>query len=51
MGSREMVLINPFAGYEYKYRCREWTCEHRREGEGEMNGESRTDIYTPSCVK
>ena len=38
MGSRKMVLRNLFAKQEYKCRYREWTCGHRGEGEGGMNG-------------
>ena len=32
MESRIMVLINTFAGKEWRLRCREWTCEQREGG-------------------
>ena len=28
MESRKMVLMNLFAGQEWRCRCREWTCRH-----------------------
>ena len=31
MESRKMVLINLFAGKEWRLRYREWTCEHSGE--------------------
>ena len=47
-----MVLINLFAGMEWKCRCREWTCGHWGwGGEEGTNLESSIDIYTLSCVK
>ena len=32
MESRKMVLMNLFAGKEWRHRCREWTCGHREGG-------------------
>ena len=40
-----MVLIDLFAGKEWRCTCREGTCGHRGEGEGRTNGES-VDMYT-----
>ena len=39
---RKKVLVNLFAGQEWRYRCTEWTCrkstgEMAREREGRMN--------------
>ena len=38
-----------FAGKEWKCKYREWTLDTVGEGESGTNGESNTDIYTPSC--
>jgi len=47
MESRKMVLINLFAGKEWRHRCREWICGHcRGERESRMNGERSINIYT-----
>ena len=34
-----MVLINLFAGKEWRHTCRQWICGHR-EGESGTNGEN-----------
>ena len=48
MESRKMVLMNSFAGQQWRNRHREQTYGHRgggEEGEGEMYGESNTETY------
>ena len=46
-----MVLMNLFAGKEYRHKCRERTCEPSGgEGNG-TNGESSIGIHTLSCVE
>ena len=35
--SRKMVLINLFAGQEYRHRCRKWTWGHSRATRGGIN--------------
>ena len=32
MESRKIVLMNLFAGKEWRHRCREWTCKHGGKG-------------------
>ena len=49
--SRKMILMNIVPGQEWRCRLREWTCGHRREGEGGMTWDIRIDIYTPPCIK
>ena len=44
-----MVLMNLFAGKEWRLRCREGTCRYS-ERKSRMNGES-SDIQTLSCTK
>ena len=46
--SREMVLMNLFAGQQWRRRHREQTCVHRGGGEGGggTNGESIMEAYT-----
>mgnify|MGYP007134226429 CR=1 FL=1 len=34
MESRKIVLMNLFAGQEYRHRCREWTVDTAEKGEG-----------------
>ena len=34
MESRQMVLMNMFAGQEYRHRCRKWACGHSGERRG-----------------
>ena len=51
MGSRKMVLMNLFAGTEWRCRYREQTSGHSGEGESGKNGESSKDIHTLPCVK
>ena len=48
-----MVLINLFAGQQWRYRHRERTYGHREayEGEGGMNRESSIETRTVLCVK
>lgn len=43
--------MNLFAGRSRRHRCIAWTCGHREEGEGGMNGKSSINMYTVSCVK
>ena len=55
MESRKMVLMNLFAGQQWRNRHREWTYGHSQwgrggGGEGEMNGESSMDACTPTFV-
>ena len=53
MESRKMVLINLFAGQQWRYRHRERTYGHREayEGEGGMNRESSMETYTLPYMK
>ena len=53
MESRNMVLIDLFAGQEERCRHRKWTCEHSGgvEGNGGTNRESSIDVYTLSRIK
>ena len=51
MESRKMVLINLFAGQEYRYKHREQTCRHSGGREGGTNREGSTEIYTLPHVK
>ena len=46
MESRKMLLMNLFAGKEWRLRCTELTCGCSGEGESGMSGESSLDIYT-----
>ena len=39
-GIQKMVLMNLFAGKEWRYRHREWTCAHNGGGESGTNGEA-----------
>ena len=43
-----MVLMNLFAGEEWRRRYTEWTCRGRKNG---TNGESSIDIYPLLCVR
>lgn len=45
-----MVLMDLFAGEEWRCRRREWTCVHRGEGEGGRR-EVALHIYTLSGVR
>ena len=51
MDSRRMVLINLFAGQQWRNRHREQTYGHvgREEGEDEMYGESNMETYNTIC--
>ena len=51
MGSREMVLMDLFAGEEWRCRRREWTCVHRGEGRGWEERRGGVHIYTLSGVR
>ena len=51
MESIKMVLMNLFAGREWRPRSREWTCGHPGGGREWTNGESSIGIYTLSRVK
>ena len=48
-----MVLMNLFAGQQWRHRHREQTYgpDKGEEGEGEMNGESSMEAYTLPYVK
>ena len=45
MESRKMVLMNLFAGKEWRCRYREQTCGHSGEVKSGTNRESSIDIY------
>ena len=51
MESRKMVLMNLFAGQQWRCRYREQTYGHGQveEGEGGTNGEEHGSIYTTVC--
>ena len=51
MEFRKMILMNLFAGQQWRNRHREQTYGHRRgeEGEGEMYGESNMETYITIC--
>ena len=51
MESKNMVLMNLFAGKDWRSRCREWTCKYRRRNENGMNGESSINVCTLPSVK
>ena len=51
MESRKMVLINLFAGKEWKRRRREWICGHSGGEENGVNGEGSTDVHVLPCAK
>ena len=53
MESRKMVLMNLFAGQQWRHRHREQTYgpDKGEEGEGEMNGESSMEAYTLPYIK
>ena len=50
MKSGKMVLMNLFAGKEWRLRHREWPCGHSRGGREGRNGESSISMYTLSGV-
>ena len=51
MESGKMVLVNLFAGQQWRNRHREQTYGHGGwgEGEGEMHGESNMETYNTIC--
>ena len=51
MESGKMVLVNLFAGQQWRNRHREQTYGHGGwgEGEGEMHGESNMETYLTIC--
>ena len=50
MESRKMILMNLFAGQQWRNRHREQTYGHgERGGEGEMYGESNMETYITIC--
>ena len=51
MDSRKMILMNLFAGQQWRNRHRERTYGHGGggEGKGEMYGESNMEIYITVC--
>ena len=51
MESRKMILMNLFAGQEWRHRHREQTLDTAGEGEGGTNWESSTETYALPCVK
>ena len=44
-----MVLMNLFAGTEWRCRHREWTCGHSRGGGEGVNGGSDRHTYPTMC--
>ena len=46
-----MVLVNLFAGQQWRRRPREQTCIQGEEGEGGTNGGSSVKTYTLPCIK
>ena len=48
---QKMVLMNLFAGKEWRQRRREWICGHNGGGKSGTNGESSIDIYRISYLK
>ena len=51
MESRNMVLMNLFAGKEWRCRCRGELVDTVGQGENGMNGESSINIHALPCVK
>ena len=51
MESRNIILINFYAGQKWRCKHKEQTCGHSRKGEGGANRESSVDIYTPPCIE
>ena len=49
MESRKVVLLNLFAGKEWRCRCRELTYGHGEGRRGGMNGQSNINMCTLSC--
>ena len=49
--SRKMVLMNLFAGKEWRCRFIEWTVNTVGKGERETNGECSINLYALSHVK
>ena len=46
MESRKVVLLNLFAGKEWRCRCREWAYGHGEGRRGGMNAQSNIDMCT-----
>ena len=46
-----MVLMNLFAGQQWKHRHTEKTCGHSNEGEGVTDGDSSMGTFTLPYVK
>ena len=44
MESRKVVLMKPFAGKEWRQRCRKWTYRHSR-------GEGRTESIALTYIR
>ena len=51
MESRKIVLMNLFAGQQWRDRHKNRLVDTVGEGEGGMNSESSFEIYTLPCVK
>ena len=53
MESRKMILMNLFAGQQWRHRHRERTYGQGQveEGDSEMNRESSMETYTLPCIK
>ena len=51
MESRKTVLMNLFAGQEWRCTHREWTCGHSRQRRGWDKLRKVALTYTQSCVK
>ena len=51
MKSRKMILMNLFAGRQWRYRPREQTYERisGKEGKGRIYGESNMETYITIC--
>ena len=51
MESRRLVLMNLFAGQQWRHRHREQIYRHSWEGDSGTNGGSGIDIYILQCVE
>ena len=51
MESRKMVLMNLFAGQQWRHRHREQTCGNSRGRRGGTNGKSGMETYALPYVK
>ena len=51
MEPRKMVLMNLFAGQEWRHRCREQICGHSKVSWGQNELKQQHEVYTLPCVK